>query len=308
MFIALVAIAVCPAMGQSTSNGAPAGSFRLEICTVHLVKDIDVPARETGLLKAVLVEQNDAVAANQVIARIDDKTSQRMKEQAEHKHELAARQFEDEIQIKMAERKQLLTMEEYKVNAKLFKVRSKTLFETNRSLYQMQIAELEHTAAIKSQMLAGIKAKEEMVNVKAAIDSIARHVIESPIEGYILETYKEAGEWVNAGEKVVRVAPLSKIRVRGSIAHVEFNPREIMGKPVTVSLTRAHNEVVQFTGVVVLTSLENVGPTLYSVIAEVENRKDKDGKLYMLQAEASVVMDIHIDGKVPTRLANQPRN
>lgn len=308
MFFALVAIAVCPARGQSTSNGPPAGSFRLEICTVQLVKDIDVPARETGLLKELLVEQNDAVSANQVIARIDDQTAQRMKEQAEHKHELAARQFEDEIQIKMAERKQLLTMEEYKVNAKLFTVRSKTLFEKNRSLYQMRIAELEHTAAIKAQMLAGIKAKEEMVNVKAAIDSIARHVIESPIEGYILETYKEAGEWVNAGEKIVRVAPLSKIRVRGTIDGVEFNPREIMGKPVTVSLTRAHNEVVQFFGVVVLTSLESNGPQSFAVIAEVENRKDEDGRLYMLRPVSSVIMDIHIDGKAPARLASQPRN
>ena len=181
-FLTSFAILVAMTAAHSSSLIAQTGSYEdLDICVVLLIKDIDVPARETGLLKELLVEQNDAVGLDSVVAKIDDKIAQRMKEQAQLKHTVASREFEDDTQIKAAERKMKLTEEEYKTTYNLYQKGSKSSFEATRALYQKQIAKLEYDAAINAQQLAGIQANAEMVNVTAAEDSIVRHIIKSPI-------------------------------------------------------------------------------------------------------------------------------
>lgn len=276
----------------------------LDICMVHLIRNIEIPARETGLLKERLVEQNDEVRQSQVIARIDDQVAQRSAELARFKETIARRTVEDDSKIQMAEKKMSLTSEEYKTNFNLYRKGSKTKFEAQRSLFQQEISALEHTAAIKEREMAEIQAQSEAVNVKAAEELIQRHVIESPLDGFVLQVYKEAGEWVNAGETIVRVGPLSRLRVHGTLDALQYDPGEVEGKPVTVTLTRARGRTVQFPGVVVLASLENQGGTSYQVIAEVENRRDPSGNRFLLLPGSTVQMRIHLNGGSPAGAAD----
>ena len=293
LILMMTLISISSAAAQTTEK-----NNYIPICLVHLIKDINIPARESGLLKELSVKENDPVQFEQVIGQIDDQVAKRMREQAQLKHAIAMRQFEDKNQIEMAERKMVLTAEEYKVNFRLFQKGSKTKFEATRSLYQQQISRIEHAAAIEAQQLAGMQAQAEQVNVKAAEDSLDRHVIKSPIEGYVLQKFKDAGEWVNAGEDVVRVAPLNRLEVHGNMESNFYNPEEIDGKPVTVTLIRARGERIEFEGQVVRVGLENMGGTKFKVVAEVVNRKDATGNYFMLKSQSQVSMTIHVDRQV----------
>ena len=273
---------------------APDGSPIIP-CVVQLVTDIDIPAQETGLLTEILVKENQAVELGQKLGQIDDRMSQRAFEQASLKHELATKRASDNSEINSAKRKKLLTASEYETNLNLYRKGSKTKQEAQRSLYSKQISEYEFDAAVMAKELANVESKAEMVNKKAALDSIERHKIKSPINGNVFKIYKETGEWVQAGEKIMRVAPLRKLRVHGTVSAKNWDPREIDGKPVTVSVSLARNRIESFSGQIVQTELEQRGNNLYLVIAEIENRLEPNSNHWILQPLSRVEMTIHVN-------------
>ena len=274
---------------------APDGSPIIP-CVVQLIKDIEIPARETGLLKDILVKENQSVELGQKLAQIDDQMSNRALEQAQLKYELATKRANDDSEVKSAKRKMDLTASEYETNKKLYQKGSKTKQEAQRSLYSKQISQYEYDAAQMARILAAVESRAELVNVKAAEDSIARHEITSPVNGHVFKIYKDPGEWVNAGERIMRVAPLRKLRVHGTISAKDWDPYEIAGKPVTVSVRLARGRIENFSGRIVQTELEQRGNNLYLVIAEIDNRNEQSSGHWILQPQSRVEMTIHVNG------------
>jgi multidrug resistance efflux pump len=265
--------------------------------TVRLIHDFEVPARETGLLREILVEENDSVQAEQLVARIDDQIAQRMLEQATLKYELATRQADDDTEVEAAKKKLDLTASEYDTNYKLYQKGSKTRQEAQRSLYSKQISTHELQAAINKKIQAALEAQAEMVNVNAAKDTIERNQIKSPVTGQVFKVVKDPGEWVNAGETIMRIAALDTLRVHGTISAEYYDPYEIDGKPVTVTATLARGRKVEFEGQVVQTELEQRGNNLYLVVAEIKNRHEGDTDHWILQPQSRVDMQIHVGTK-----------
>lgn len=285
---------------------APDGS-PIIASTVRLIHDYEVPARETGLLKEILVVENEPVEEEQLVARIDDQLAQRSLEQATLKHELASRKANDDTEIEAARKKLALMSSEYETNYKLFEKGSKTLQETQRSLYSKQISAFELQAAIFKKSLAEVEGQEELVNVNAAKDSIERHQVKSPAKGHVFKITKDPGEWVNAGEPIMRIAPLDVLRVHGTISAEDYDPLEIDGKPVTVTATLARGRTVEFQGRVVQTELEQRGNNLYLVIAEIQNRYEDNTKHWILQPQSRVDMQIHVSANSAAKNVDQTR-
>ncbi len=291
---------------SSMTRRAPDGSPIIP-CTVRLIHDYEVPARETGLLKEILVVENEPVQEDQLVARMDDQIAQRMLEQATLKHELATRQANDDTEVEAAKKKLDLTASEYETNYKLYQKGSKTRQEAQRSLYSKQISFHELQAAIFKKNLAAVEAQAEMVNVNAAKDSIERHQIKSPATGHVFKIDKDPGEWVNAGEPIMRIAPLDVLRVHGTISAEDYDPFEIDGKPVTVTATLARGRKIEFPGKVVQTELEQRGSNLYLVVAEIQNRFEGNTKHWILQPQSRVDMLIHVGGTSSTNKVEQTR-
>ena len=268
-------------------------------CVVQLITDVDVPAVETGLLKDILVKENQAVEFGQVLANIDDQIAQRALEQAQFKHELATRRAEDPTEVQAAEEKLKLTSIEYDVNLRLYGKGSKTKQEALRSKYSRDISEFELQSAKNSKVLAAVESSAELVNVRAAQDSIDRHKITSPVNGHVFKIFKDPGEWVNAGEKIMRIAPLSRLRVHGTISANDWDPYELDGQKVTITAKMARGRTETFTGQVVQTELEQRGNNLYLVVAEVENRYEPNSQHWMLQPQSRVEMNIHVTAGSP---------
>ena len=278
---------------DSTYRTAPDGSPIIP-CVVQLITDIDVPAQETGLLKEIHVVENQAVELGQILANMDDQKSQRILETAQLKHDLATRKAEDPTKILSAEEKVKLTSIEYEVNLKLYSKGSKTKQDALRSKYSRDISKFDLQTAINDKELAAVESAAELVNVRAAEDNIARHEIKAPINGQVFKIFKDPGEWVNAGEKIMRIAPLSRLRVHGTISAQNWDPHEVDGQKVTVTAMLARGRTETFTGRVVQTELEQRGNNLYLVVAEVENRYEPNSQHWILQPQSRVEMNIHV--------------
>ena len=84
---------------------------------------------------------------------------------------------------------------------------------------------------------------------------------------------RHAGEWVSAGDPVMKIARMDRLYVQGNISSEEYNPYEVAGQPVVVTLTLAQNKTQEFSGTITNVGLENDSSGVYySVKAEVSNR------------------------------------
>ncbi len=71
----------------------------------------------------------------------------------------------------------------------------------NQSAIDKVVAQLQATASLQTAKLAEL--------------AVRRHQVISPIDGIVVERYKQPGEWVKLGEPIVRVVQLTRLRAEG---------------------------------------------------------------------------------------------
>jgi multidrug efflux pump subunit AcrA (membrane-fusion protein) len=298
LIIAIAGSTVVSAQTNSTSQQFPTRSANLDLseCTVQLIQDIDLPALESGQIIAVDVKPGDSVTKDQAVAQMDDSRSQRALDEATLRHSIADRRANDATEEKTAYKRYRLAYIEHSKSAKLAQSRSVSEHDANRARFSAEVAQLEYEGAKKTRELAGIEAAAEMVTVRASEDSIARHRITSPIDGQIVDVKREAGEWVTAGETVMRIARMDRLRIPGIVNGNLYDPHEIADRPVTVTLELARGRQVQFTGEIVFAGVEKRIGNKFMVWAEVDNRPHaENSNHWMLQPGSVVDMRIHMD-------------
>jgi macrolide-specific efflux system membrane fusion protein len=140
--------------------------------------------------------------------------------------------------------------------------------------------------------VANLTAEVEKTAVAAAEDSIERRQIVAPFEGLVLDLLSHEAEWVNAGEPVLRMVRLDRLRVEGFFHMHQYNPEEMVHRPVTVELERARGEIVRLPGKVVFISPVVQAGDTYRVRAEVKNRIQEN--YWLLGPGMTAAMTIHI--------------
>ncbi len=265
-------------------------------CAVTLIKEIEIPAQEAGKLTEILVKENEAVESNQLIAKMDDQQSKRMFDLTTLKHNMAKQKASDPNEVNAAQARQELTKSEFETISRLYGKRSTTRKEFDRAKLSKEIAQFEYLAAKNSVLINEMNADSELVNVKAAEDSINRHQLKSPISGHVLNIDKQAGEWVNAGETVMTIAPMNRLLIKTNIDARVYNPSDLAGRKVSVTLEMAKGRKVQFQGEVKRTALEisGIGFPVFLVYAEIENQFE-NGQ-WLLLPGSQVSMNIHLLG------------
>ena len=77
----------------------------------------------------------------------------------------------------------------------------------------------------------------------------------SPVNGVVVEILKHPGEWVEPGEKVLRIVSIDRLRAEG-LVHVSKLPANLVGAPVTISVELPDKGATTFKGKVVFVSPE----------------------------------------------------
>ena len=80
-------------------------------------------------------------------------------------------------------------------------------------------------------------------------------VIQSPIDGVVVERYRNLGDWVKAGEPVIRVIRLDRLRAEGFITADQLD-RFAVGQEVQLTIERSEKSRVRRKGVVKFISRE----------------------------------------------------
>jgi macrolide-specific efflux system membrane fusion protein len=122
--------------------------------------------------------------------------------------------------------------------------------------------------------VAKMNADVHQAAVRSAENAVGRRQIVSPLPGVVVTLFHEKGEWVAAGEPVVQVVRIDKLRVEGFLDASEVGPDEVIGRPVAVDVQMSGGRTARFTGQIVFISPLVQAGDKYRVRAEVENRTE----------------------------------
>ncbi len=302
------AMLLVPLLASAVAAGAQQGTGRVEgpgpaasitarahipQCQVFLIHDVPVPAMETGSIVVMSVVEGEQVRQGQLLARIDDRRSQYDKLAAELKRNAAQAKAQDDIEVRFAQASVGVADAELAQSEEINRRSPGTVSaaELRRLQLTSQRAKLQIDRSRLEQQIAGITAEVEMTAVAAAEDKIQRCQIVAPFDGLVLDILHHAAEWVDAGEPVVRMIRLDRLRVEGFLDVKQFNPEEIMNRSVSVEIQRARGQKVQLSGQVVYISPLVQAGDRYRVRAEVVNRQQDNH--WLLSPGMSASMTIH---------------
>lgn len=290
----------------SNQNSSSSSQARIDVdtCSVHLIDDIEIPAKESGVLTELNVKEGDAVPSNKIIGTIDQTLLQIELERAEAKLDIAREMASDSSSIDVAKKKYSLAKHEYEVASRLASKGSKSNQERMRAKYSKDASAAEVTVAKMKQREALGQARIEEVNLKQIRQMISNSQVETGFDGQVLEIFKHPGEWVNKGEPIVHFARIERVWVEGTVSADECNIQDVMGQKTIVTLKQAGGETVTFSGNIVSIPLKmEAAGSRFRVKAEVQNRFENGA--WLLRPEAQLSMKIDLSPNTAKRNANR---
>lgn len=269
---------------------------QIKMCLVSLVEDVQVPAREAGALTAMEVVEGQFVTAGQVLARIDDRQSQLAKLAAELERDAALAKADDDIEVRYSQAALAVAAADL---ARALAIEAKNPGGvTEQEIQKLRLAkhrdELQIDRSKLEMRVAKMNAEVHQAGVQSADDALARRQIVSPIDGVVVTLFHERGEWVNAGEAVLQVIRIDRLRVEGFLSASEYAPEEVAGRQVSVDVPLAGNRTARFAGQVVFISPIVQAGNKYRVRAEVANRSENGHPI--LRPGMPATMTIQLSG------------
>jgi len=280
---------------QVDSQGQPV----LPHCRVSLIEERHVPGLEAGALAKIGVREGQQVKAGEVLGLIDDSKVVAMRAVKVKELEAAVEQAENDVNKRYAAKAAAVADKEHEMMTRANKMAAGAIaaIELEKSRLSAQKAELQIEQADRDMIVARLTSGVKRAELAATDVEQKLRTIISPIDGVVVHVYKHLGEWVPAGEPVVHVVHLDRLRVEGFVNAANFNPSEIAGRTVSVDAELARGEKVRLNGKIVFVNpLVQPGGD-YLVWAEVDN-KQTDGH-WVLRPGVNATMTININARQP---------
>lgn len=238
--VAIVAGATALVCGMAVSRERGESRSTGMVGLVVAIDEVRVPARDIGQLiefSREVADQGKVVKKGDVLARIDDSDLKIKKEIANAQVQIADGNAKSEDELKAAEKTQQLAWTEYQKSLKLNEKGSNIvpIQEVERQKLTYQKAGYEANVA----KLKISNAKQTLVEKKGELgyvgNQIERRQVIAPISGVITERHHHEGEWVQAGEPIVTIVRMDRVRVQVGLKSTAYAPADVYGRPITIT-------------------------------------------------------------------------
>ena len=260
-----------PAAGAEARG---AESIPVSSMLLKLVEQVDVPARETGVLASVEAREGQLVRQGDLLAQIDDTEAKIAEEQAKIDIEIARASASNDVNLRFAKKSVEVAKAELRrtdeSNEKYPRSVSESEVDRLRLLVEkssLEVEQAEHEYAVAKLMLQAKEGEYRLAQQKAQ-----RHQVPSPLDGIVVQVYRHRGEWVKPGEPVVRILRMDRLRAEGFVK-AELAGQHLMGRAVRLVLNRPGSPPWVLSGKIVFLDPE-IDPVTHQVRiwAEVENK------------------------------------
>ena len=214
-----------------------AGSIPVSSMLLKLVEQVDVPARETGVLASVEAREGQLVRQGELLAQIDDTEAKIAEEQAKIDIEIAQASASNDVNLRFAKKSVEVAKAELRrsdeSNEKYPRSVSESEVDRLRLLVEkssLEVEQAEHEYAVAKLMLQAKEGEYRLAQQKAQ-----RHQVPSPLDGIVVQVYRHRGEWVKPGEAVVRILRMDRLRAEGFVK-AELAGQHLQGRAVRLVL------------------------------------------------------------------------
>ncbi|MDO4574503.1 MAG: efflux RND transporter periplasmic adaptor subunit [Planctomycetia bacterium] len=257
---------------------------------ITLIDDIEVPAEEAGVLVELNVQEGTEVKKGDTLARIDDDKTRMAMQVAEAKLKSAQRQASNDVNIRYAKAASQVAYAEILQSEEANKKTTNTVTqaELRRQILSYKQAELQIEQATHEYTCANFAVEVQQAELDAAKVDVKKRTICSPLDGIVVERFRNAGEWVKPGDPLLRLIRMDTVRVKFLLDAQTVPMAGIRGKTVQVTVPILPGKT--FSGKVTFVSPLIESGTRYQVWAEIQNVQENGVWTLQpgMQANASV--------------------
>ncbi len=240
---------------------------------IKLLEQVDVPAREAGVLANVTVHEGEIVAVGARLAQIEDGDAKIEKRRAELELIAARRAAESDVRVRYA-RKSLEVAEadlRRAVDSEKRLPQSVTQSELDQLRLLVDRGGLDVEEAQLEFELTQTTRESKENDVRLADYNIAQRRVTAPLAGFVAEVQRHPGEWVQPGQTILRMLRLDRLRAEG-LVNARSLPTDVNGRPVKLTVQLSDQSSATFAGKVVFVSPE-IDPVngQVRIWAEIEN-------------------------------------
>jgi multidrug efflux pump subunit AcrA (membrane-fusion protein) len=257
-----------PASAQSENSEVEIKGVLLKI-----IERADVPARQAGEIKTMLVKEGQIVKAGELLAQLDDAEALLTVKRAELEAQIAERKATVDVDVRAAE-------EEYRVAEGDFKNAKQARERRSDSVSFTELEHLRLRATIKQLQVERTRhahdidlltQQQRVSELELARVRLEQRRVTAPLAGVVVEVLQQRGEWVEPGERILRLIRLDRLRAEGFI-DAQLATQQLLGQPVMLMVEAGGKGLQSYPGKVVFISPE-VDPVNRQtrIWAEIEN-------------------------------------
>ena len=276
---------------------------QMNVGTVTPIRTSIIGSAVDGRVLQLLVEEGEAVEANQPVARLrtailEIQLAGAKAELTQLEQRLAELEngatdeevLQSQARMLAAEASRKFASWDYKRLSELFDKgqvvtenelqKAQSDAEKEEQLYQLANASHkllirgprpEQIAQAKAQLLA------QQESIRGIIEQIDRHTLRAPFNGYITVKHSEIGQWLGKGDPVVEIIQLDKVDVLTHVVTRNIKQLKI-GTPVRVEVDGVESQILTGTVAAVVPQADIQART-FPVKIRVDNPTDESGAI-----------------------------
>ena len=270
----------------------------IEKCDVASIQDLPVPTSDPGVLISLAVKPGVAVKKGDKLGTVDDRDATALAKVKQAEYEIARQKAESDVDIRNAKTaaevaKKAFEKYEYVRNQQKNAV---TEIDYLKTYYEYEKAKLTIEKSIEEAKANVLTAGSKKAELDAAMVALNRRTLVAPFDGVVVKSYAQEGEWLQAGEPVIQVVRIDRLRIYGNLDASKWGRGDLEGRKCTVEVTLPRGRQVTVPGRIVFVSpVVGVGSKL-PVWAEIETPMENGRPLIYAGMEAR--MTIHTDQPV----------
>lgn len=258
------------ASADETSSAAP---LEVESVVLRLLEEAEVPAQEAGVITAVAVREGQRIKQGELLAQIDDQVSRLAADAAQAQYDISRAKATNDVRIRFLKKALEVSEAELRRSMESIERFAKSVSQSQLDVERLTVQKnrLEAEQADYEQHIARLEMNAKEKELTAARADVARRRIDSPFDGVIVQMYVRQGEWVEPGQKALRIVNVDRLKAEGFLP-ADRATADLAGKSVSITVEPAPEAEV-FSGNIVFVSPE-VDPITgqVRVWAEVDNR------------------------------------
>ena len=205
----------------------------IESVVLRPIQEAEVPARQTGLLKAFEVAEGQVVEAGQVLATLDSRQAKLDLAKAKILSIQAEAKANNLVHVQYAQKALEVAKAELRRSEESIEKFPKSISQSQIDVEQLTIQklELEIQQAEHELVLARFDQKLAQNEITAAQLNLSLHQLRAPFPGTVVLMRGRIGEWVENGSPVLRLVNTHRLRAEGFLP-ADVATAALLGKSV----------------------------------------------------------------------------